>query len=65
VRLEKRSTAMYIRIAVDRFFKGTLSFDRFLILAFVPDRFFIGGIDVLEFSITNQLGLFCVFRRAS
>ena len=34
------------RIAVDRFFKATLSLDRFLILACVPDRFFIGGIDL-------------------
>jgi len=42
-----------IRIAVDRFFffKETLSLDRFLILAFVPDRFFIGGIEKLVVKI--------------
>ena len=45
----KNDQLQYIRIAVDRFFKWTLSLDRFLKFANVPDRFFIGEIEIQEF----------------
>ena len=41
----KNNQLQFIRIPVDRFFKCTLSLDRFLKLVFVPDRFFIGRIE--------------------
>ena len=53
--VSKNDQLQCIRIAVDRFFKQTLSLDQFLKLAFVPDRFFIGGIDFKDFSGYNDV----------
>jgi len=44
----KNDQLQCIRISGGRFFKSTLSFGRFFKLAFVPDRFFIQGIEMLD-----------------
>ena len=46
--VSKNDQLQCIRITVDGFFKATLSLDQFLILAFIPDRFFIGGIKLFN-----------------
>jgi len=49
--VSKHDQLQYIRISVDRFHKWTLSLDRFLKFAFVPNRFFIWGIGMMSFTL--------------